>query len=68
MQVELDLMFLLNFSRKLFFIKNDVEMFFFLKTDFKIGMRISLAFMIQSESKNFLILLASELEIVGTCI
>ena len=37
MQVELDLMFLLNFSRKLFFIRNDVEMLFFLKTGFKIG-------------------------------
>ena len=39
MQVELDLTFLLNFSRKLFFIKNDVEMLFFLKTGFKIGVR-----------------------------
>ena len=40
MQVELDLAFLLNFSRKLVFIKNDVEMLFFLKTGFKIGVRI----------------------------
>ena len=39
-QVELDLTFLLNFSRKLFFIKNDVEMLFFLKIGFKIGVRI----------------------------
>ena len=40
MQVELDLTFLLNFSKKLFFDKNDVETHFFLKTGFKIGVRI----------------------------
>ena len=40
MQVELDLAFLLNFSRKLVFVKNDVETLFFLKTGFKIGVHI----------------------------
>ena len=40
MQVELNLAFLLNFSRKLVFVKNDVETLFFLKTGFKIGVRI----------------------------
>ena len=41
MQEELDLTFLLNFARKLFFNKNDVEMIFFLKTGFKIGVCIN---------------------------
>ena len=40
MQIELNLTFLLNFSRKLFFDKNDVETLFCLKTGFKIGVRI----------------------------